>query len=464
MAAETSTVGAIRRSRAAPSDRSASSPDNATSSSERRYAVALPTRVWPWRRAASRTRYSSGWGTGVRLTVCSFSSTSSAVRPASSARRTDPGVKRRTVAPPRDSTLVTSRRNSASSPSTGPGTTAVRSACSRMWSTAAGSIASANAASVGSSASASRARPADESAPRATAPSQSASRRTARTTCSQPDGSRSGRFHSSLATRLASVAPVPCSRAAITSRTSNRAGTIGGHETSSPSALTLPSGRWRCRPDAPPGCCRSRHGRAQPSGGPPVGRSRRRSRPWARTPRSPRRRPRRGCLPRMPARRPRRPGRPWCPAAKRLRQGHGPTGPPRAAPSAGRVAQAWARSSTKRTVSWARQPAEASIASWPGRVSCRGGASGSRSRVPTPQDGVGLPEHLRHHADQPKPLGGPPQQRERPKPLQAGVRVRAEQAAEGCLVHASAGPGGDHHGLEHLQVRRVDSFDGQLHA
>ena len=63
-------------------------------SSERMYAAAPPMRVWPCRRATSDTRYSSGWGTGVRLDRRTVSMTSAAVQPASRARRTDSGVKR----------------------------------------------------------------------------------------------------------------------------------------------------------------------------------------------------------------------------------------------------------------------------------------------------------------------------------------------------------------------------------
>ena len=63
-----------------------------------------------------------------------------AVRPMSSARRIDASLIRYTMAAPADSTLATSVSASDSSRLSGPGTTTVRSACSRKWSIGSGRI------------------------------------------------------------------------------------------------------------------------------------------------------------------------------------------------------------------------------------------------------------------------------------------------------------------------------------
>ena len=62
---------------------------------------------------------------------------STAVRPVSRARRIDASLMRYTMAAPADSTLATAPNCSARSRSSGPGTTTVKSACSRKWRSAA---------------------------------------------------------------------------------------------------------------------------------------------------------------------------------------------------------------------------------------------------------------------------------------------------------------------------------------
>ena len=84
---DTSTVGAMRRSCNADRPRSASMLSSTVSSSLRMYDVTEPTRVCPWRRATSPTRYSSGCGTGVRLASCSPVRICADDQPASRPRR-----------------------------------------------------------------------------------------------------------------------------------------------------------------------------------------------------------------------------------------------------------------------------------------------------------------------------------------------------------------------------------------
>ena len=91
---DTTTVGAMRLSWSAASPRSASMVSSTVVSSLRMYAETEPTRVWPWRRATSPTRYSSGWGTGVRLASCNAVRTCAEDHPASRPRRMLSGEKR----------------------------------------------------------------------------------------------------------------------------------------------------------------------------------------------------------------------------------------------------------------------------------------------------------------------------------------------------------------------------------
>ena len=164
---------------------------------------------------------------------------SSPVHPVSRQRRIESSLNRWTVAPPRDSTSATSRRNAASEPVTGPGAMAVRSAWSSTASTGAGRCGWIDSAMPAMSPSlASRARPATLSAPWPVTPSHPASARTASTTRSRVRGTRRGRCHRTAAARLSPVGATPDGVPASRSSTPRRSDRMGGHWTSAPSALT----------------------------------------------------------------------------------------------------------------------------------------------------------------------------------------------------------------------------------
>ena len=191
--------------------------------------------------AARGTR--AAGGPAVRLAPRSVRSSSSAVHPASRARRTDAGVNRCTVAPPRDSTSAVRRISAPRSPWSGPGATAVRSACTRTWSTGSGQLGhrrgdGRSTAIVLVTGPTERPRPALDSPPRPVTPSHSASRSTALIASPSRRGPVAQRAPPrSRASNESDVATSPGPSPASSARTSVRIARTGGQWRSGPRAL-----------------------------------------------------------------------------------------------------------------------------------------------------------------------------------------------------------------------------------
>ncbi|CLL87842.1 Uncharacterised protein [Mycobacterium tuberculosis] len=130
-AGDTATVGARARSASPSASGAATTWASSVGSSHRTNDAAMPIRSWPCRRATSSMRYVSPCGTGVLERFAKNSCNQSRDLPTSRACRIDCSLTRYTIAVPADSTVATVVRSSASSRCSGPGTTTVRSACTR---------------------------------------------------------------------------------------------------------------------------------------------------------------------------------------------------------------------------------------------------------------------------------------------------------------------------------------------
>ena len=294
------------------------------------------------------------------------------------------------MAPPRDSTSATSRMNCARLPSSGPGATAVRSACSSTCSTGEGrweaiAVAAARTSAGASRPAPTRARPAPPSAPRPVTPSHSASRRAAATTPSTISARRSGRRHRMRADRPARAGAAPAGE--VGELAQHVAAQLAGRRPQHVAAQRVDgaAAAGRGLPDQVRRPTGHQPGRRQHR--PPVRRGpllplvvRRRRRPRP-APASRRRRPARRRRRSRP-RRPHGPVRRPAPVASRRRSRT--ARPPARSTRGGRGPQSAASSSTRPSRSEACPPAASSTESAVCVVSSSGGGSRSRRRCSRP--------------------------------------------------------------------------------